>query len=248
MQTRIEDSLADRRLPPRPANYHGLASLEYLAYERVKEAIITLVLPPGEPLSEIQISEQLGISRTPLHTALVQLEREGFVITVPYKGSRVAPITLQQMTHFFELREAIERYAIHMAARSFTEVDFVALETILERRSQAVEQGEIVATFILGEEFHNYIVDQRGNPHFTEIFRNTSDHRLRLRHALARAGQPPRSGVLLGHPLKLAALRNGDAAEAERLVVESIRARLAEVEAAERAGLLTPGSRTTHPY
>jgi DNA-binding GntR family transcriptional regulator len=226
-------------LPGRANSYHGLASLELLAYERLKEAIITLVFPPDVPLYEIQVSEQLGISKTPIHTALMQLEREGFVVTVPYKGSRVAPITLQQMTHLFELREAIETQAVRAAVRSFSEADFAALEDILARHEQAIEQGEIAATYQLGEEFHRYIVESRQNPHFTEIFRNTSDHRLRLRHALARAGKPPRTVDSLKHPLKLAALRRRDLAETERILVESNQDRLAEVEAAELAGLLS---------
>jgi DNA-binding GntR family transcriptional regulator len=226
-------------LPRRAISYHGLASLELLAYEHLKEAIITLIFPPDMPLYELHISEQLGISKTPIHTAMVQLEREGFVVTVPYKGSRVSPITLQQMTHLFELREAIERQVIRRAVRSFTDENFTALEEILARHVQAVEQGEVTASYVFGEEFHQYIVESQNNPHFTEIFRNTSDHHLRLRHALAQAGKPPRTVERLKHPLKLAALRRRDAAELERILEESTRDRLAEVEAAERAGLLT---------
>jgi DNA-binding GntR family transcriptional regulator len=239
MQTARASARVGGALPPRASNYHGLASLELLAYERLKDAIITLVFPPDMPLFEVQLSSELGISKTPLHAALTQLEREGFVVTVPYRGSRVAPITLKQMTYLFELREAIESKAIRAAVRSFTEADFVTLEDILARQIQAVEQGEATTMYIVGDEFHRYIVDRRGNPHFTELFRNTSDHGLRLQHALARAGRPLRTVEALKHPLTLAALRRGDAAEVERILAESIQDRLAEVEAVERAGLLT---------
>ncbi len=61
----------------------GLASLEYRAYEQIKEAIITLALPPRSPLVEVQLAERLGISKTPLRAALMQLEREGLVDSVP---------------------------------------------------------------------------------------------------------------------------------------------------------------------
>jgi DNA-binding GntR family transcriptional regulator len=224
----------------RGANYHGLASLEFLAYERVKEAIITLQFPPASPVLEVPVGEQLGISKTPLRVALSQLERDGFVVSVPYKGSWVAPITLQQLTHLFELREAIEKHAIRAAVASFSEADFAALEAILQQHVEAVERQEYTTSYLLGEQFHQYIVDRRENPHFTEIFRNTSDHRLRLRHALAQAGHPPRTRASLVHPRKLAALRARDADEAERITVESIRARLREVELLERSGRLSP--------
>jgi len=239
MQSTRESGRSGGVLPRRATNYHGLASLELLAYEHLKDAIITLELPPGTPLYEIQLSEQLGISKTPLHTALMQLEREGFVVTMPYKGSRVASITLEQMTHLFELREAIETQAIRGAVRSFTEADFAALEAILARQVHAVAQGEVTTAYVRGEEFHRYLVDSRQNPHFTELFRNTSDHRLRLQHLLARAGRPLPTVEALKHPVKLAALRRGDVAEAERILAESNQDRLAEVAAAERAGLLT---------
>src|SRR5262245_36222007 len=215
-------------LPRRATNYHGLTSLELLAYEHLKDAIITLELPPGTPLYEIQLSEQLGISKTPLHTALMQLEREGLVVTMPYKGSRVAPVTLKQMTHLFELREAIETQAIRGAVRSFTEADFSALEAILARQVQAVAQGEATLAYIRAEEFHRYLVDSRQNPHFTELFRNTSDHRLRLQHLLARAGRPPPTVEALKQPVRLAASRRGGAAEAGRIVGGSIKGRVAE--------------------
>ena len=81
----------------RTGSASGLASLEYLAYERIKEAIITLAFPPQSPIVEVQLAERLGISKTPLRAALMQLEREGLVDSVPYKGSRVAPITAQQI-------------------------------------------------------------------------------------------------------------------------------------------------------
>jgi DNA-binding GntR family transcriptional regulator len=227
-------------LAGRAANEHGLASLEFLAYARVKDAIITLELPPGSPLLEVQVGERLGISKTPLRAALIQLERDGFVLSVPYKGSRVAPITLLQMGHLFELREAIETHAIRAAVERFTEADFAALEAILGQQVAALEQREYTRSYLLSEQFHQYLVDQRENPHFSALFRNTSDHRLRLRHALAQAGRPPRTRASLIHPKKLAALRARDAAEAERITLESSRARLREVEQYERAGRLSP--------
>jgi DNA-binding GntR family transcriptional regulator len=144
------------------------------------------------------------------------------------------------MTHLFELREAIEKHAMRAAVASFTEADFAALEAMLNQHAEAVERQDYTTSYLLGEQFHQYIVDRRENPHFTAIYRNTSDHRLRLRYALAQAGHPPRTRADLVHPRKLAALRARDAEEAERITVESIQARLREVELLERTGRLSP--------
>src|SRR5215813_12961048 len=96
----------------RPGSASSLASLELLAYDRIKDSIITLEFPPQSPIVEVQLAERLGISKTPLRAALMQLERGGLVDSIPYKGSRVAPISAQQITQLYQLREAIEVYAV----------------------------------------------------------------------------------------------------------------------------------------
>ena len=137
----------------------GLASLELLAYERIKQAIITLAFPPDSPIVEVQLAERLGISKTPLRAALMQLEREGLVVSVPYKGSRVAPITLQRISQLYQLREAIELYAVREGIKSGTDADFDALEQILQRQEQAVSVKDYDAANVLDGQFHRYLVD-----------------------------------------------------------------------------------------
>ena len=220
---------------------NSLASLEYLAYERIKEAIITLAFPPNAPIVETQLAESLGISKTPLRAALMQLEREGFVASIPYKGSRVAPITLRQIAQLFQLREAIETYAVREAVRSCTEADFQALEDLLRRQERAVTAEDFEASYLLDEQFHRYFIERLDNPHLTDIFRTISDHRRRLRHALAGSTLDPSPTVAPRHRMKLDAVRARDAAAAERCVVEAIQTTLRRVEAAEGAGLFGSG-------
>ena len=226
----------------RSGSASGLASLEYLAYERIKEAIITLAFPPGSPIVEVQLAERLGISKTPLRAGLMQLEREGLVVSVPYKGSRVAPITRQQIAQLYQLREAIEVYAVREAVRTFTEAELDALEAILQRQEQAVSVGDYEAANLLDRQFHRAPVDRLANPYLTEIFGNVLDHRRRLRHALAGTSFDP--SVLIVSPkhwLRLAAFRARDVEAAERNVVEAIQTGLRAVEAAERASLFESG-------
>jgi DNA-binding GntR family transcriptional regulator len=222
----------------RTGSASGLASLEYLAYERIKEAIITLAFPPESPIVEVQLAERLGISKTPLRAALMQLEREGLVVSVPYKGSRVAPITLKQIAQLYQLRQAIEVYAVHEGIRACTEADFDALEQILRRQEQAVSASDYDAANLLDRQFHRYPVERLENPYITEVFSTILDHRRRLRHVLAGSSLDP--SVLIVSPkhwLRLAAFRARDAVAAERNVVEAIQHGVRTAEAAERAGL-----------
>jgi DNA-binding GntR family transcriptional regulator len=216
----------------------GLASLELLAYERIKQAIITLAFPPDSPIVEVQLAERLGISKTPLRAALMQLEREGLVVSVPYKGSRVAPITLTRITQLYQLREAIELYAVREGIKSGTDADFDALEQILRRQEQAVGVQDYDAANVLDGQFHRYLVDRLENPYLSEIFGNILDHRRRLRHALAGSSLDPT--VLIVSPkhwLRLAAFRARDVEAAERYIVEAIQTGLRTVAAGEQAGL-----------
>jgi GntR family transcriptional regulator, rspAB operon transcriptional repressor len=222
----------------RPGSASNLASLELLAYERIKESIITLELAPRSPIVEVQLAERLGISKTPLRAALLQLEREGLVDSVPYKGSRVAPITAQQIAQLYQLREAIEVYAVRSGLPSFTDADCDALEQILQRQEQAVSVQDYEAANVLDRQFHRYPVERLENPYFTEIFGNILDHRRRLRHVLARASVDP-SVVIVSpnHWLRLAAFRARDVDAAERNIVEAIQHGRRTAAAAEKAGV-----------
>jgi DNA-binding GntR family transcriptional regulator len=222
----------------RSGSVSGLASLEYLAYERIKEAIITLAFPPQSPIVEVQLAERLGISKTPLRAALMQLEREGLVASVPYKGSRVAPITFRQIAQLYQLREAIEVYAVRALLRDGTAADFDALEQILKRQEQAAAARDYEAANILDRQFHRSPVERLENPYLTEIFGNILDHRRRLRHILAGSSLDP--SVLIvspNHWLRLAAFRARDLEAAERNVLDAIQTGVRTAEAAERAGL-----------
>ena len=222
----------------RTGSASGLASLEYLAYERIKEAIITLEFPPQSPIVEVQLAERLGISKTPLRAALMQLEREDFVASVPYKGSRVAPISCTQISQLYQLREAIEVYAVRAGVLSFTEADLDALEGLLRRQELAVGARDYEAANVLDRQFHRYPVERLKNPYMIEIFGNVLDHRRRFRHVLTGSSLDPSVFIVSPkHWLRLAAFRARDVEAAERNVVEAIQTGLRTAQAAERAGL-----------
>ena len=222
----------------RAGSVSGLASLEYLAYERIKEAIITLEFPPQSPIVEVQLAERLGISKTPLRAALMQLEREDFVASVPYKGSRVAPISCTQISQLYQLREAIEVYAVRAGVLSFTEAELDVLEALLRRQEQAVSARDYEAANVLDRQFHRYPVERLKNPYMIEIFGNVLDHRRRFRHVLTGSSLDPSVFIVSPkHWLRLAAFRARDVEAAERNVVEAIQTGLRTAQAAERAGL-----------
>ena len=80
--------------------------------ERLRAAILAGDIPPGAPLVETALSESFDVSRGPLREALRQLIEEGLVVTVPYTGTHVAPLSVEDVREIYSLRTALEIFAI----------------------------------------------------------------------------------------------------------------------------------------
>jgi len=80
--------------------------------ERLRAAILAGDIPPGAPLVETALSERFDVSRGPLREALRQLIEEGLVVTVPYTGTHVAALSVEDVREIFSLRTALEIFAI----------------------------------------------------------------------------------------------------------------------------------------
>lgn len=106
------------------------------AYARIEELIVTLSLPPGQAVSEQQLSEQLGIGRTPVREALQRLARERLVQILPRRGVVVAEINVKEQLRLLEVRREVERLVARSAARRATKQErqqFARLAATFER-------------------------------------------------------------------------------------------------------------------
>lgn len=87
-------------------NLDDYKPLREVVFENIRKAIIEGVLKPGERLMEIQLSEQLGVSRTPVRETIRMLELEGLVVMLPRKGAYVANISKKDLMDILEVRVA----------------------------------------------------------------------------------------------------------------------------------------------
>src|SRR5690606_26925418 len=101
--------------------------LRELAYMEIRSAIVEGRLKPGDPMIETELTEQLGVSRTPLREALALLEHEGLIETIPYKGTFVAGIDRQTFEEILDLRMLLETRAIELAADKIPKEELLAL-------------------------------------------------------------------------------------------------------------------------
>lgn len=130
-------------------------------YRMLREWIITAELAPGSFLSEMDMAERCGTSRTPVRGALNRLSQDGWVNSIHRKGFQVQPITLRDINELYTYRRLFERFAGERAAASATAAHIAALRRIvdLEQRPNA-SMTELAA---LNEQFHLAIAERTEN-------------------------------------------------------------------------------------
>ena len=95
---------------PLPANGNRL--LRDTVYEQLRADLISCALAPGTEIREAELAARFDMSKSPVRDALMRLEREGLVITLPRQGYRVAPVSLTDVLDMFQLRAALERACV----------------------------------------------------------------------------------------------------------------------------------------
>jgi len=194
-------------------------SFKQRAYTIIKEAILNLELEPGAPLVEAELSEQLGISKTPVRDALQELEREGFVVRVPFTGTYVAEITPKDVTEVFQLRGFLEGIVARQVAGSFMDEELDQLAANLEAAEVALREGDLALCSDRNRTLHDAIVDKVDNERLHAIIHNLDDHVLRFGALSDRIGG--RLDVsLVEHHRILTALRDRDPVGAEEAMLD----------------------------
>ncbi len=206
------------QLPEAPAA--ALASvdrpvqLKDIAYQRLRDAIVDLSLPPGTPLREAALASQLGISKTPLREAFVRLEREGFVQVEPYRGATVRGYDHDRLVEIFELRSLLEGFTAARAAEVGDERWRARFRTNVARTREALETGDRPTLGGLIEEFDRLLKECTNNPRVLELLDQNQGHVERIgRLSAAVPGRLEDS--VAEHEHIAEAVLSGDAREAE---------------------------------
>lgn len=176
--------------PLMPVKLDNYKPLREIVFETIREAIIAGDLQPGERLMEVQMAEELGVSRTPVREAIRKLELEGLVIMVPRKGAYVADISMRDLAEVFEIRRALEGLAAELAAERATDEEIEELERMLVKISDTIEKDDIKQTIELDTQFHELLYAVSRNERLRGILSQLREqiHRFRLQ-SLARPGR-----------------------------------------------------------
>ncbi|WP_231642363.1 GntR family transcriptional regulator [Nocardia sp. NRRL S-836] len=177
------------------------------AYEFIKDTILAAPEMQGRFISEQDVANQIGVSRTPIREALLLLAAEDLVQLVPKKGAYVAPLSSRQITELMELRGVIERYA---AERTMTE-GTVPLETmkayIEEQRVQQHDPREFID---VDRQFHAVLVSATGNELLTKTYEGLRARQVRAGVVALFRANNRQQAVIDEHNAIVAALESGD--------------------------------------
>jgi DNA-binding GntR family transcriptional regulator len=150
-------------------------------YERLRNAIISLEMEPGRRLSENELAEWLGVSRTPIREALVRLRDDRLVEIVPQLGTFVAPISEAAVSDAQFVREALECAAIRLAAERVTDDDIAALKGILRRQRELRDASDFGRFYVLDDEFHAALCGLSGHGFAWSLVQRANGHLNRVR-------------------------------------------------------------------
>lgn len=153
------------------------------AYELVKAQIRNNQMPPGFQLSDPELAEQLGMSRTPVREALIKLEQDGLIQLIPRHGFRVLPIRPSDMKEIYEILTSLEPdAAASLAARKPTAKELAPLDKAIAAMQTALDKADLDAWAIADDQFHQTLLSLNGNRRLENIVKGLLDqaHRARL--------------------------------------------------------------------
>jgi len=139
-------------------------SLVESAYDEIKRRILSNEFAPNFQATEGDLAELLNMSRTPVHEALIRLEKEHLVQNVPRRGMRVLPVSATDMLEIYQVLTALECQAVELiAARAAKDRGVNSLNKIVEKMDAALERQDMKAWASADEQFHRSIFELCGN-------------------------------------------------------------------------------------
>ncbi len=200
----------------KPIELETYKPLRDIVSDAIRQAIIDGTFSPGERLMEIQLADEMGVSRTPVREAIRRLEMEGFVVMIPRRGTYVADISIRDIAEIYEIRISLDILAAGLAAERITDEEIEQLNRLLVEIAGHVKRGDMERIVEADTAFHDVLYTASRNKRLKNTINNLREQLTGIR------------GRSLSQPGRLA-----KTAEEHRVLVESIAAR--DVERAQEA-------------
>ncbi len=188
--------------------------LSQKVYRILKDAIVEQKLEPGMKLSETEIANQIGVSRTPVREALRELAVKGLAISTPNQGMVVSTIDIQDVKEVLQIRRVLEGLAASLVTEIITDEEIQRLEEIISEMEHFVRTEEVLYFSKMADQFHELMFKVSGNKRLLMV--RNEIHDIELRFGIKSLNVPGRTKKSLAEHLKiLEAIKKRDSDEAD---------------------------------
>ncbi len=202
-------------------NLDNYKPLRDVVFENLRTAILEGNLKAGQRLMEVQLAEQLGVSRTPIREAIRKLELEGLVVMLPRKGAYVANMSFKDLIDVLEIRASLEGLAASLATERLREEDISELERVAKEFETSVREANIDNVLKKDVEFHEKIFLMANNKKLYQLITSLWEqvHRFRVTYV---SNYDASLSLVDEHNRILEAIKSGDCELAKKYATEHI--------------------------
>jgi DNA-binding GntR family transcriptional regulator len=204
------------------------------AYAFTKDRVLDSTFAGGDFITEGEVAEALGMSRTPVREAFLRLESEGLLRLYPKRGALVVPVSVGEVEAVMETRMLVERYALDkVLASGPAEMLARAMDETLVEQEARIAAGDADGFVACDREFHTRFVRAAGNPIVTGLYDSLRDRQQRMIITSLLVSAERSTSILVEHRALAEAIRAGDLERAQAVLAAHLRGTL---------DLLRPGS------
>lgn len=171
-------------------------------FERLRDQIIALALPPGAPLSRVALQAEFGLSSTPIRDALMRLAEEGLVEIFPQHATLVSRIDVTRAQQAQFLRQALELEIVRLLALQPTRSLADELNALVTRQRRFAKDGDLAAFMLADNAFHERLYTAADKQDLWTLVRSRSGHIDRLRRL--HLPSPGKAQTILRHHKQIA--------------------------------------------
>ena len=154
----------------------------------LRERILTLEMPPGTKLSEVEVSKKLGVSRQPVREAFFRLSQLGFLLIRPQRATVVRPFSEVEVLRAMYIRSALEIEVVRDAIKIVSDEQLKTLSDLLDAQNQAVIDDDKVLFHTLDDRFHKHICEIANAGYVWTLIKEKKAHMDRVRYLTLELG------------------------------------------------------------
>jgi DNA-binding GntR family transcriptional regulator len=214
------------------ASVAGRKSATDRAYDFTKQRVLDSTYAGGDLLTEGEVADALGLSRTPVREAFLRLQGEGLLRLYPKRGALVVPVSVQEVESVMETRAMVERFALDkLLAHGAEPLVADALTGAIARQEAFAAAGDLEAFVAEDREFHTTFVTAAGNPIVTGVYDSLRDRQQRMVSTSLLRARDRIASILAEHREIADAIRHGDLERAQAVLGRHLQSTLELVRA-----------------